>query len=73
MLQIAFNKRTKISFNPSKIKEIFDLSAQLSKLTEELLEENALYSKEFLTGLEKSEKNLKEGRTKEIKSLQEIF
>lgn len=73
MSQIAFNKRTKITFNPSKIKEIFDLSVHLSKLTEELLEENSLYSKEFLAGLKKSENDLKNGRVKEIQSLQEIF
>lgn len=73
MPQITFNKQTKISFNPARIKEIFDLSTHLAKLTEELLEDNSLYSKEFLAGIKKSEKDIKMGRIKEIKSLKNIY
>jgi len=73
MFQTIVKKKNKFSFTPSKIKEIFDLSLHLSKLTEELLEENALYSKEFLKGLERSETDVKEGRVNQINSLQELF
>ncbi len=73
MPQITFNKQTKNYFNPARIKEIFDLSTHLAKLTEELLEDNSLYSKEFLAGIKKSEKDIKMGRIKEIKSLKELM
>lgn len=66
-------KNSKLSLRPSQIRKLFDLSNYLADLTEELLEESAQYSKKFIKGLKKSEKDVKEGRVKEIKSLRELL
>lgn len=71
MAQTA-TKNSKLSLRLSQVKKIFDLSNYLADLAEELLEENAQYSKEFIKGLKKSEKDFKEGRVRKIKSLREL-
>ena len=69
----ATTKNSKLTLRLSQVRKLFDLSNYLADLTEELLEESAQYSKEFIGGLRKSEKDVKEGRIKEIKSLRELF
>ena len=66
-------KNSKLFLHPSQIRKLFDLSNYLADLTEELLEESAQYSKEFIKGLRKSEKDIKEGRVKEVRSLRELL
>lgn len=68
----ATTKNSKLSLRPSQVRKLFDLSNYLADLTEDLLEESVQYSKEFLKGLRKSEKDAKEGRIKEVKSLREL-
>ena len=72
MPQIS-TKNSKIFLPPSQIRKLFNLSNYLADLTEELLEENAQYSKEFIKGLRKSEKDVREGKVREIKSLRELL
>ena len=69
----AVIKNLKLSLRPFQIRKLFDLSNHLADITEELLEENAQYSKEFIKGIRKSKKDVKEGRIKEIKSFRELL
>ncbi|TSC74830.1 MAG: hypothetical protein G01um101430_749 [Parcubacteria group bacterium Gr01-1014_30] len=65
-------KNSSITLRPQEVRKIFDLSLHLSDITEDLLEENAYYSEDFLRGLKQAEKDLKEGRVKKLKSLREL-
>lgn len=60
-------------FRPSQLRKLFSLSLNLADIAEELLEENAQYSKEFVKRIRKSEKEFKEGKIKELKSFKELF
>lgn len=60
-------------FRPSQLRKLFSLSLNLADIAEELLEENAQYSKEFVKRIKKSEKEFKEGKIKELKSFKELF
>ena len=68
----TLTKNSKLVLHPSQVKKLFDISNYLADLSEELLENSTQYSKEFIRSLRKSEKDAKEGRIKEIKSLREL-
>lgn len=65
-------RNSKLFLQPSQIRKIFDLSNYLADLAEELLEEGAQYSREFIKGLKKSEQDFKKSRVRKIKSLSEL-
>lgn len=65
-------ENSSINLQPQKVRKIFDLSIYLADLAEELLEEKAYYSKEFITGLRRAEKDFREGRVKKLKSLRDL-
>ena len=73
LMSQASTKNSRIFLPPSQIRKLFDLSNYLSDLTEELLEENTHYSQEFIKGLKKSEKDLRKGKIRKVKSLHDLL
>ena len=63
----------KITLNPQQAKDLFTLSNKISDMTEEILEDQAIYSQEFLRGLKSSLKDAKEGKLTKIESLTDLI
>ena len=61
-----------LSLNIAKIRRLFDAGSKVVELAEEVLEELGEYKQEFLSGLEQSLKEVKNGEFKKIKSLKSL-
>ncbi len=61
-----------LSLNIAKIRRLFSVGSEITELAEEVLEELGEYKQEFILGLEKSVKEAKDGKIKEIKSLKDL-
>ena len=64
--------RQKMNIGTAKIKKIFDLSAELAEVTEDILEERRNYRDEFLSGLKKSLREARTGKLTEITTLEDL-
>ncbi len=64
--------RQKTSIGIARIKKIFDLSAELAEVTENILEEQGKYGAEFLAGLKKSLREARTGKLTTITSLEDL-
>ena len=68
----TITKNSSLILRPREVRKLFDLSSYLADLTEEWLESNGLYNREFIKGLKESEEDIKKGRIKKAKSLLKI-
>lgn len=75
-MPITFNKTkffpAPVNISSRELHRLFELSLEIADITEDILELQSAYKKEFLRGLEKSLKEAKKGKTKKIDSLFEL-
>lgn len=65
-------KNPKLILQSKEAGKLFKLTVYLADFFETQFESQGLYKKEFIDGLRESEKDLKEGRFRKIKSLNEL-
>lgn len=65
-------KNPKLILQSKEAGKLFELSVYLADFFETKFESQGLYKKNFIEGLKESEKDLKNGRFRKIKSLSEL-
>lgn len=63
----------KISLSPREVEKLFRLTYQIVDFSEDVLEKQQLYKKEFLRGLKRSVSDAKIGKLTKIESLIDLF
>ncbi len=69
---IKTRDESRATFKPHELRRFFVITSQLADLAEDVLERRGEYSDEFLSGLNKSLKEAREGKLQEVRSLSEL-
>ena len=68
----TISKQNKLLVSTRDVKNLFDISSKIADATESFLEDNGLWSADFIRGIKQSVKDYKKGAVREISSLREL-